>query len=487
MAIKAIFEHSGLGFWVDVAQRLRDEYAWDIPYFIGSDAAQKDVAKKFPNAIFHPNSLANKNQAPKSCAHIKPVALDRDLVFSMAFYETVFLKMMDRFDYDGSFTYQKRLFYYHSQVMYWKGVLDYFSPDVVVFRVAPHMGHDYVLHALCRVLGIKTLMFERTAIPGLVYPVESFEQGSDTLKRRIKQKKSGKAVLSREAAQHLECLAKAYKNAMPLHTKYKLENIKDGGALPGYASATLTTAKAIARDSLREQKPGLMRKNFYANLGVFTKKRLLAHYNSLAKKVDFSKPYIFVALQCEPERQTCPCGGVYGNQYLMVDALSKAVPDGWRIYVKEHVSQFKSYQLAERSRSPEFYDYINSMPNVSLVPLWVTSFDLIDNAMASATVSGTVGWESVVRGKPAFLFGHAWFADCDGVFKTRTTSEIAHAIKKVKAGFGVNSKNIKKFVSVLEDIGVRAYIDKVYEKLNLVSAENNTVNLSKCINDFLSD
>ena len=457
---------------------------------IGTDAMDTKVSEIFPGSIFHPNSLANRNQVPASCADIKPTALNGDLLLAMSYYETVFLKMMDRLDYDGTFTYSKRLFYYHQQVMYWKGVLDLFSPDVVVFRIAPHMGHDYILYALCRVLGIKTIMFERTALSGLVYPVTSFESGSDALRKRIREKGEAnpdKIELSQATADHIARLAKSYDRAMPLHLQYKLKTIKRGGVLDGTFGAAISVIRGLARDFLRESKPGSLRKNFYANLGVFTKKRLLARYNSLSKEVDFDRPYVFAALQCEPERQTCPCGGVFGNQYLMIDALSKAVPDGWTVYVKEHVSQLKSYQLAERSRTPEFYEHIASMANVSLVPLTVTSFDLIDNAKASATVSGTVGWESVVRGKPAFLFGYGWYRDCKGVFKTHTSKALEQAVKKVETGYAVNPRQVKSYMSALEDICIKAYIDKIYEKLDIVSPEENVVNISKCINDFFSN
>ncbi len=93
------------------------------------------------------------------------------------------------------------------------------------------------------------------------------------------------------------------------------------------------------------------------------------------------------------------------------------------LYVKEHVSQFKEYQAAERSKTFDFYNKIASKANVAIVPLTYTSFELIDHANASATVSGTVGWESVVRGKPALLFGHSWYRDCKGVFVTHTVED----------------------------------------------------------------
>ncbi|MGD1975416.1 MAG: hypothetical protein PVG73_15220, partial [Desulfobacterales bacterium] len=202
--------------------------------------------------------------------------------------------------------------------------------------------------------------------------------------------------------------------------------------------------------------------------------------------VDMNVPYIFVALQCEPERQTCPVGGVFGNQYLMVDLLSKVLPHGWMLYVKEHVSQFKEYQAAERSKTLDFYDRIAAKPNVEFVPLSYTSFELIDHAQASATVSGSVGWESIVRGKPSLLFGHSWYQDCRGIFVTHTIEDCREAIRQIQNGFQIDRRELICFAKVVESCSVRGYIDKFYGKMNIVSSEENAKNLARALHEFTS-
>jgi hypothetical protein len=232
-----------------------------------------------------------------------------------------------------------------------------------------------------------------------------------------------------------------------------------------------------------------MHKKYHKKMGRFKRKELLTHYNRLAQDVDLETPYVFVALQCEPERQTCPAGDVFGNQYLMVDMLSKLMPEGWQVYVKEHVSQFKIYQAVERSKPIEFYNMIASMPRVKLVPLSYTSFRLIDGARASATVSGTVGWESVVRGKPTLLFGHSWYKDCKGVFVTHTVEKCKRAIKEIKNGYNIDMNEVKCFAQVVESCSVRGYTDKIYEQMGIaspISVEDNVENLARAIHEFTS-
>jgi hypothetical protein len=420
---------------------------------------------------------------------VLPSPLDKTLLSAMSSYESIFMKMMDRYDFDGSLTYHKRISAYHSQVMYWKGVLEHFRPDVVVYRITPHTSYDYILYALCRIMNIPTVMFERTSLPGLVYPVTSFEEASMAIREAYVnelEKKNNPAIsLTPETEAHLDNLSKTFKEAMPYHLKYKLKHYKKGGDVGGSLTILSRFARELTRVFLHKRGDyEYLHKCYHKNMGLFKKKKLLAHYNRLVNKVDLTVPYIFVALQCEPERQTCPTGDVFGHQYVMIDLLSKLLPDGWMLYVKEHVSQFKEYQAAERSKTLDFYDRIAAKHNVELVPLSYTSFELIDHAKASATVSGTVGWESVVRGKPALLFGHSWYRDCRGVFVTHTVEACKQAIRKIQNGFQIDRNELLCFAKVVESCSVRGYIDKFYEKMNIVSPEENVENLARAIHGF---
>jgi hypothetical protein len=484
MSKKAIFAQASEPYWIDVAAKLRDEYGWEICYFIGKKQQEKAL-KLFPRAVFHTKAEFRRNLLPDGCKAVIPSPLDKPLLSSLSEYESIFLKMMDRQNYNGSLPYFERISVYHNQIMYWKGVLEHFRPDVVVCRIAPHEIYDYALYALSRIMDIPTIMFERTSLPGFIYPVRSFEEGSEIIRREYTKELAKDN--NPETASHLENLSKTYAEAMPFHLKYKLNHLRKGGEIEGTVTILLRVAKVLLKAFLLKRGDSdYLHKRYHENMGRFKRKKLLAHYNRLANTVDLTVPYVFVALQCEPERQTCPVGGVFGNQYLMIDMLSKLVPEGWKIYVKEHVSQFKIYQAPERAKPIEFYNMIASMPKVELVPLAYTSFELIDGAKASASVSGTVGWESVVRGKPTLLFGHSWYKDCKGVFVTHTVENCKKAIEEVKNGYKVNMNEVKCFAQVVENCSVKGYNSKWYDKMDIISNEENVENLARAIHEFIS-
>ena len=441
-------------------------------------------------AIYHTNGQAIKNQAPEGCEAFLNTPLDSRLLSGLSCHESIFMKMMDRYNFNGSFTYLERIFTYHSQIIYWKGVLDHFTPDIVAFRTAPHWGFDYALYALCRVLDIPTIMFERTCLPGFVFPVRSFEEGSEIIRnaysKALEVNEKQEITLTPDTAAHLETLSESYDQAMPFHEKFKSKHFMNEGDVGRPLSILWLVVKSLVKGLLKKKDLTHLRKRYHKNMGRFKKKKLLTYYHRLAKTVDLSIPFVFVALQCEPERQTCPVGGMFSNQYLMIDLLSKIVPDNWKIYVKEHRSQFKTYQAVERAKTNQYYDKIASMPKVELVSLTYTSFELIDRAKAAATVSGTVGWESVVRGCPALLFGHSWYKDCEGVFAISTVEDAKEAVRKLKNGYKVNTDKVKCFAQVVEGYSVKSFIDKVYEKMKTVPSKTNVENLAQAIHEFIS-
>jgi hypothetical protein len=101
-------------------------------------------------------------------------------------------------------------------------------------------------------------------------------------------------------------------------------------------------------------------------------------------------------------------------------------------------------------------------------------------------VSGTVGWESVVRGKPTLLFGHSWYEDCKGIFLTHTVEDCKKAIQKIENGYRANMDEIKCFARIVESCSVRGYIDRLYEKMDLIPPEENVENLARAIIEFTS-
>jgi len=111
-----------------------------------------------------------------------------------------------------------------------------------------------------------------------------------------------------------------------------------------------------------------------------------------------NESYIFFPLHVEPEASTLVANPYHTNQISIIEALSKSTPLSFRLLVKEHPTM-------AGIRPTQFYKAIEKMPNVVLIDPSVSSTEMIKSASLTATISGTVGWESLLMKKPLLLMG----------------------------------------------------------------------------------
>ena len=107
----------------------------------------------------------------------------------------------------------------------------------------------------------------------------------------------------------------------------------------------------------------------YRSLAVRKKRALFEQHQICTSPADLSQPFIYVPLQYQPEVSTSPLAGVYVEQYLLVELLSRTAPPGWLIYVKENRFMFGKAGSGELGREFDFYRRLAKLPNVRLVPL----------------------------------------------------------------------------------------------------------------------
>ena len=98
---------------------------------------------------------------------------------------------------------------------------------------------------------------------------------------------------------------------------------------------------------------------------------------------DFEKKFIYFPLHYQPELSTSPLAEDFVNQELIVAMISK-MPSDCYLYVKEH-------PRISYNRSKDFYDKLLSYRNVKLLKEEINSYSLIDNSLAVATATGSVG------------------------------------------------------------------------------------------------
>jgi hypothetical protein len=507
MTVRAIFVECSVPFWIDVVENLTQQHGWEPCYWTGDPAFKVQVKRAFPKVVFHSNIDAIRGISTPECRTLEPAVIDQPLLEELAFCQTVSLHMMNRMDRSNVFSFQEREQLFKQYLGFWSTVLDHFSPDVVVTPVSPHLVYDYVLYCLCKRKKIPTILFEQTSMDGWIYPEDRFETGSLALKNRyqelLRSWDSGslkKIPLTAEATAYLQRVSGDYASAVPFYMKdqFAQNNLvaylgKELLLHPNNIPEMMRKGRYLfSRSHYVKQKGKSIRDSdmkgfeylFCKLEGLKKKNALKRYYQSLEKPAEFEQPYLYFPLHYQPENTSCPLGEAFVDQFLIVDMLARCVQAGWKIYVKEHSSQWHPKMHGECSRSTEFYDRAVALPNVQLVPVSTPNFELIDHARAVVTITGTAGWEAVVRGRPVLLYGHAWYKFCEGVFYVPSVDACKAALSKIQQGYTVDRERVRLFLSAVQEIGTNAYVEPSYAKIVNIPVEENISRLTMTLQSF---
>jgi len=492
---------------------------WVPVYWSVVPNVEGEIKAKYPHAICHNHFDAIKGIPPKEYQGKDLNPLCPSVLSRLANHERIVLGMFERNDsHTSSFSYRERVSLYQYLVQYWLTVLEDLSPQYVVFEEEPHQANDYVLYAVCQLLDINTIMFIQTRIDKLLYPINKFEEGSKAIYSSYRdQLASGgadKVILSERMEKYFSDLQGSFDQAVFLHLYDQVDEVID---LMSNRSMMFVAMKKTARFIIKKlnikelrhhwrllvSKPGTFfysdqkQRNktfkasrltyvehlYYKSKTLLKKNLLKRYYKAIAQKsYELNRPYVFCPLHYQPEKTTCPLGGIFDDQLYMISLLSQALPEGWLLYVKDHPSQFvSSYtRYGEHYRSKEYYNEIVKMPKVRLMPLSTNTYELIDNSKAVVSVTSTSGWEAVIRGVPAIMFGHCWFRFCKGVFYASTLEDIKKVFGEILNGYQINENETRLFLKVMEENtfegvvggpGVQKFFDISDEENGLVHAQ----------------
>ncbi|MFA6761017.1 MAG: hypothetical protein WCR69_08245 [Sulfuricurvum sp.] len=176
-------------------------------------------------------------------------------------------------------------------------------------------------------------------------------------------------------------------------------------------------------------------------------KKLKRFYDSVSSSPSLEQKFIFYAVHFEPEAAIL-ARTTLNNQLYIIKKLHDALPDGYKLFLKEHPHQFDLaninvyYMLnnIDLFKTRHFYKQLSLLENVEILKFDTPSREIIKKAEAISTISGTASMEAIVHKKPVLLFGHRvtpWGA-CRDIFKIESSGEIDLAMRQIKDGFVPN-------------------------------------------------
>lgn len=287
----------------------------------------------------------------------------------------------------GAKTIHDFLDIFNIQVNYYATVFADERIDLILFSRAPHTGADFVAYHVARALGIQTLILQKNRHLGErflhVFDMEDF--GVYETSRVIAEK--GPFPIEQRFEKQLDYMTEFYaRDDWRAHIR----------SWPFYQFCSKVWRWRAPEEAWVQYRCEKTFRHFNRKLTTL--------------KPDLGGDFVYFPLQYQPEGNTTSWGGVYDDQLLAIERLSSQLPPGWRILVKENPQQI-GYQ-----RGKWFYERLAGIPQVQLVPRTMDTYELLRKSRFAATITGTIGWESISGGKPVLIFGPgAWYRSLPGV------------------------------------------------------------------------
>jgi len=299
------------------------------------------------------------------------------------------------------FFFEKRLRKFQPDVVFFPAIAS--LPSMALAWVCDYLGIHYYVPLYTRILDRYTIVSDST-----MERVQGIEDGY----REISTNTHDSIVLSDE----LEVYLKSFECNKPEQTyDYRLltgrqEAIKKESLL-SFSKDILARFKDACRYSLKNKNvlKNTWTKLPFSHMKVEIGRRLnVRYYNK--KQFNFpdigSEPYVFFPLHVNPEASTMIYAPDFVDQIAVIEALSKNIPLGYKLYVKEH-------PIMIGLRPKNFYKEIKKYPNVVLVSPFADNFLCIRNAALVSVITGTAGWEGLLMGLPVLTFGHNIYTHVD--------------------------------------------------------------------------
>ncbi len=325
--------------------------------------------------------------------------------------------------------------YIYHQISYFDRVLKNNRVNLCVIWNFPHQGGDYILYALCKVKKIKVFVLGKIYNPltreDVYYIDESIERPLE-----------GEDLVNRELT-----------NLQFIYDSYSVESEKTKAVLvKGEYKYNYFIDNYICLIKLFFK--NIKKKNWRLNIAK-VKKRICqgvsagigrVYYNKKACRTVGEEKYLLFALHYQPEASTLPMGGIFVDQILAIEMISKLLPEGIYLYVKEH-------PLSGYYRKKKYYEKILHNPNIRLFSKSYTEKDLLQNALGIITITGTIGMEAIFMHKPVIAFGYPYYWEAPGVYHPRTLNELKQVLKEIsRKSICIGTEEIVKYLKTKDSL-----------------------------------
>lgn len=418
-----------------------------------------------------------------------------------------YMDLMSRHSFYAEKSFYDHLNIFNLQFDWFLNLLTKNNVNIVLFSNMPHEGPDFLLYNIAKKLNIKTIMFYQTIFPNkffYLFNIDDFGQFSEieplhnitNLKIEKKHeknlfymdgiKKQKHGIYSLQKGSLSSLVSSVFnKNIFQSAIRFLHRYFKH------IAPETNTSVSSNNMSGLENRRKKLQNRVLLLNdmlsrYWSFLKRTLQQYSNHreskknissiLTKNINLKEQFVYFPLHLQPELTTSAIGGIYVDQLLAIENLSKHIPDNWYIYVKENPKQ------TELIRGKWFFERLRLIKNVKVVPPDFNTYLLMEKCVFVATITGTAGWEAISGGKNALVFGNPWYKSLPRVFHYGSDFKLEDILK-----YKINHDELETSLNLLLSKTCDGIIDEHYSNLvENFDSENNTKMIAHSIQRILN-
>ncbi len=472
----------------EVMAKLHALHGIEPVLWTSSHLHEQAVLETFPSTHFLHGGDAKMGRWPKTLQWCEHAPFDAACQHVWNTWHHQISDMLRRWDYSGDYTPLEMSQDFYEQLIAWNHLLVTLKPDFIFLWEPPHVQYSLMLYALAKFHGIPSLCIIQTQGAFSIIS-DDFSGGthwSNGLRFAAWEQQAGYQIKTEELHEEIHAaLARAtnqsYAEGMPWWQRNYLQ-LKSGSINLAFIHKMWRMLHGHLKRDWKRLRKGDDKKRSSPVQGIYphkehhrrvkdsfigrfawlrygfpavrnylmTMRHERAYHVGLSLESPGKNKHVLVCLAYQPELTSNPLGGMFLHQWLMVNLVAHSVPEDCEVWVKEHPAQFVSLGGTSSFRNTFYYDLIRILPRVRMVPLHADQFDLIDNSIAVATITGTVGFEALARGRPVLIFGNVWYDRCANAYKITDLNSCKKAMCHIIADSPTNAPSLTLALKELE-------------------------------------
>ncbi|MEK9184861.1 MAG: hypothetical protein AAB866_01700 [Patescibacteria group bacterium] len=338
--------------------------------------------------------------------------------------------------------------------------LDKEKPDYL-FTTQPGGVGSYLLYHIAKKRGIKTLVMILPSIENKITLSEDYDfiTGADEIYKRNLENGITKNKYYNVAKEYVDSFKNKARTYSKMHTgiekKISLSHQFKFLMPWNYFNSFSWLCKLFIRHWILNDRNDYTSINPWNYIKDHIKRKIRNLFNArgIYDNPVAGEPYAFFGLHLEPEVSLLLLAPFVADQVWLIKQIARSLPVGYKLYVKDH-----PHMAIYRPFS--YYKELKKIPNVRLINPIISGYDLIKDSKLVTSITGSIGFEGALLGKPVITFGNAFYNRMSSISHCKTIEELPKIIKNKLANFKPDSNELLAYVSaIFED---SANVDMLY-------------------------